>query len=39
VTTASLLAATRGIELAADATPIRETDPVGGWRSVPVRLC
>lgn len=34
----SLLAATSGIALAPDATPVRETYPVGGWRHVPIQL-
>lgn len=34
----ALLSATDGVELAADATPVRETYPLGGWRRVPVRL-
>lgn len=38
VTAGSLLAATSGIELAPDATPARETYPVGGWRHVPIQL-
>lgn len=38
VTVGSLLAATSGIELAPDATPVRETYPVGGWRRVPIQL-
>jgi hypothetical protein len=33
-----LLQATSGIEPAPDAAPVRETYPLGGWRSVPVRL-
>jgi cytochrome P450 len=38
VATRTLLASTSRIELAPDATPERETYPVGGWRRVPVRL-
>lgn len=33
-----LLAASTGIELATDSEPVREIPPVGGFRSVPVRL-
>ena len=36
--TEALLRRTSRIELAADVRPERETYPVGGWRSVPVRL-
>lgn len=35
----ALLALTSRVELAPDAEPVRETYPVGGWRSLPVRLC
>lgn len=38
VTVGSLLAATSSVELAADAAPVRETYPVGGWRHVPIQL-
>jgi cytochrome P450 len=38
VTVASLLAATSAIVIAPDATPERETYPLGGWRHVPIRL-
>lgn len=38
VATETLLAATTRIELAPDATPARETYPLGGWSRVPVRL-
>jgi cytochrome P450 len=34
----TLLAMTARVELAADAEPVRETYPLGGWRRVPVRL-
>ena len=34
----ALLQATTCIEPAPDAAPLRETYPLGGWRSVPVRL-
>jgi cytochrome P450 len=34
----ALLQATPGVEPAPDATPERETYPLGGWRGVPVRL-
>ena len=33
-----LLGRTDRIELAADAVPMRETYPLGGWQRVPVRL-
>lgn len=33
-----LLGMTARVELAADAVPVRETYPLGGWRRVPVRL-
>ncbi|MCC7010517.1 MAG: cytochrome P450 [Acidobacteria bacterium] len=38
VATETLLAATTGIELSHEAEPARETYPLGGWRTVPVRL-
>lgn len=38
VATETLLEATTRIELAPDATPVRETYPLGGWCRVPVRL-
>jgi cytochrome P450 len=38
VTSQSLVSATTGIRPAPDAAPVRETDPVCGWRHVPVRL-
>lgn len=38
VTLQTLLGMTARIELAADAKPVRETYPLGGWRRVPVRL-
>lgn len=38
VATGALLVATSAIELAPDATPVRETYPVGGWQQVPIRL-
>jgi cytochrome P450 len=38
VATQTLLTETTRIELAADAVPVRETYPLGGWRRVPVRL-
>ncbi|MCL4739835.1 MAG: cytochrome P450 [Burkholderiaceae bacterium] len=38
VATQVLLRATSCLEPAADAVPVRETYPLGGWRSVPVRL-
>ncbi len=38
VATRTLLASTSRIDLVPDATPERETYPVGGWRRVPVRL-
>ncbi len=34
----TLLGMTARVELAADAEPVRETYPLGGWRRVPVRL-
>ncbi len=34
----TLLGTTAHVELAAEADPIRETYPLGGWRRVPVRL-
>lgn len=34
----TLLRLTSRIELAPDAEPVRETYPLGGWRSLPVRL-
>lgn len=34
----TLLAATPRIELALDAGPVRETYPLGGWRTLPIRL-
>jgi cytochrome P450 len=34
----TLLSVTSRIELAADAIPVRETYPLGGWRRVPIRL-
>ncbi len=34
----TLLGITAHIELASDAEPVRETYPLGGWRSMPVRL-
>jgi len=34
----TLLSETTRIELAADAVPVRETYPLGGWRRLPVRL-
>ena len=34
----ALLSETARIELAADAVPVREIYPLGGWRRVPVRL-
>lgn len=34
----TLLAQTTRVELAADAAPVRETYPLGGWRRLPVRL-
>jgi cytochrome P450 len=34
----TLLVMTARLELAADAEPVRETYPLGGWRRVPVRL-
>ena len=34
----ALLDTTTSVELAADAQPVRETYPLGGWRRVPVRL-
>jgi cytochrome P450 len=34
----TLLGVTECVELAADAAPVRETYPLGGWRLVPVRL-
>jgi cytochrome P450 len=38
VATQAMLALTSRVELAADATPDRETYPVGGWRRLPIRL-
>ena len=38
VTVEALLGATAAVELSADAQPIRETYPLGGWRHLPVRL-
>ena len=38
VATQTLLGATACIEMAADAEPVRESYPLGGWRRVPVRL-
>jgi cytochrome P450 len=35
----TLLGVTARLELAANAEPVRETYPLGGWRRVPVRLC
>lgn len=34
----ALLSVTARVELAADAEPVRETYPLGGWRRLPVRL-
>ena len=34
----TLLEMTARIELAADACPVRETYPLGGWRRLPIRL-
>jgi cytochrome P450 len=34
----TLLGMTARLELAADAEPVRETYPLGGWRQMPVRL-
>jgi cytochrome P450 len=34
----TLLSETAHVELATDATPVRETYPLGGWRRLPVRL-
>ena len=34
----TLLGMTARVELSADAEPVRETYPLGGWRRVPVRL-
>lgn len=34
----ALLSVTARVELAADAVPVRETYPLGGWRRLPVRL-
>lgn len=34
----ALLSVTTRVELAADAGPVRETYPLGGWRRLPVRL-
>jgi cytochrome P450 len=38
VATEALLRVARGVELAPDVAPQRETYPVGGWRRLPVRL-
>ena len=34
----TLLGSSRCVELAADAVPVRETYPLGGWRRLPIRL-